>query len=322
MSYSGPGGAGVASGFLLFMAVLQLALGGLFVFLALTVPFVGEGMFIGAAVFFIVGVVLLVIAMRVRTSQANARRIAAEGIAGQATITALTQTGMYLNNNPQVKMDLLVELAGREPYPASRKEFVPLIMLARLMSGAPLPVKVDRADPQQLIIEWSRAGMAAAPPASGTAVSAASGMAGPAGSMPVSNLAVSAAGQSASSMDESLSQVQAALQSSGVPVGPTYATPDQGSYTTEQLRTYLREQGVAASVRIDQVMDMGQIVGDERLYTMQVTLEMPGVAPEQLKPSAAMVPLTAVPKVKVGWRIPVRVAADNHQLLMFEWEKV
>jgi hypothetical protein len=69
-------------------------------------------------------------------------------------------------------------------------------------------------------------------------------------------------------------------------------------------------------------MDMGRVVGDERLYTLQVTLELPGEEPKQLAPSAAMVPLPAVPKVRVGWRIPVRVAAENHQLMMFEWEKV
>jgi hypothetical protein len=32
---------------------------------------------------------------------------------------------------------------------------VPLIMLGRLTSGAPLPVMVDPANPQKLIIDWS-----------------------------------------------------------------------------------------------------------------------------------------------------------------------
>jgi hypothetical protein len=69
-------------------------------------------------------------------------------------------------------------------------------------------------------------------------------------------------------------------------------------------------------------MDMNQVVGDEKLYTLQVTLELPGQAPKQLSPSGAMVPLTAAPKVRVGWRVPVRVAAENHPLLMFEWERL
>jgi hypothetical protein len=32
--------------------------------------------------------------------------------------------------------------------------------------------------------------------------------------------------------------------------------------------------------------------------------------------------LIAVPKVRVGWRVPVRVAAENHNLLMFEWDRL
>jgi hypothetical protein len=133
---------------------------------------------------------------------------------------------------------------------------------------------------------------------------------------------MTSAGMSASAIDESMAQVQAALQSSGAAVPAAFSNPDQANLTTEQIRGYLREQGVQATARIDQVNDTGQMVGDERLYTMQVTLEMPGQAPKQLQPSAAMVPLTAVPKVRVGWRIPVRVDANNHQLMMFEWDKL
>ena len=55
---------------------------------------------------------------------------------------------------------------------------------------------------------------------------------------------------------------------------------------------------------------------------MQVTLELPGQAPKQLAESAAMVPLRAMHKVHVGWKVPVRVAAENPNLMMFEWDKV
>ncbi len=55
---------------------------------------------------------------------------------------------------------------------------------------------------------------------------------------------------------------------------------------------------------------------------MQVTLELPGQPPKQLAESAAMVPLRAMHKVHVGWKVPVRVAADNPNLMMFEWDKV
>lgn len=117
-------------------------------------------------------------------------------------------------------------------------------------------------------------------------------------------------------------QVQAALQQSGLPAAAPFASAAQGGYTIEQLRSYLRTSGIEGTARIDKLDDSGQIVGDERLYTMQVTLELPGQPPKQLTPSAAMVPLIAVPKVRVGWRVPVRVAAENHNLLMFEWDRL
>jgi hypothetical protein len=308
MSFTG-GTIGRSAGlWLIVSAVIELALAGVFLLVALTVPFVGEGMLLTAGILGAVGFACLVIGLRLRASAAANDRLLTSGVAGQAAVTGLTQTGMYLNENPQVAIDLLVELPGRAPYPVQRKEFVPLILLGRLSSGAPLPVRVDPADPQRLVIDWQNAGFAA-PAVTSTA--------------PIESTAPAVGGTgSASAIDESLDQVHAALQASGVPVAAPFSTPDQGSYTVEQLRDHLRQNGVAATARIDQLMDMGKVVGDEKLYTMQVTLELPGRAPEQLQPSAAMVPLHATPKVKVGWRIPVRVAAENHQLMMFEWDRV
>ena len=91
--------------------------------------------------------------LRARRAAAEADRITATGMAGTATITGLTQTGMPLNDQPQVDIELLVTIPGRPPYAASRKEFVPLILLGRLRSGGPLPVKVDPNDPEDVIID-------------------------------------------------------------------------------------------------------------------------------------------------------------------------
>ena len=74
--------------------------------------------------------------------------------------------------------------------------------------------------------------------------------------------------------------------------------------------------GVAA------LTDTGKIVGDERLYTMSTTLYIPGQPPQVQAESAAMVPLTAMHKVRVGAKVPVKYAADNPNLMMFEWDKI
>jgi hypothetical protein len=294
---------------LIGIGFLELVLAGIFVVAGLAIPF-GEGLVLTAIILGVTGVILVLVGLRVGGSAAKTDRILASGITGTAAITGLRQTGMYLNEQPQVEMDLLVQLPGRAPYPAKRKEFVPLLLLSRLTSGMPLTVKVDPADPASLVIDWQApAGMGAAPATGGVMAPAA----------PASGFAPPTPG---SSMDESLSQVQAALASSGMPAATPFASPDQGDYTVEQLRAYLRQNGIQASAVIDKLADTGQTVGDERLFTMQVTLEMPGQAPRQLAPSAAMVPLTVADRVRLGMRVPVRVAADNPNMLMFEWDKL
>lgn len=310
LSFSGSTFGRYTRRWLIAIGLLELVLAAVFVVGALAIPLVGAGFLLTAAILGLTGLVLIVIGFVVGRSAGAADRIGRSGIAGQATITGLTQTGMYLNQNPQVEMELLVQLPDRPAYAARRKEFVPLILLGRLSSGAPLPVKVDPADPQKVVIDWAAAGPTASFAMPGTAGQPAAGP--PTPPLPIG----------ASAVDESLSQVQAALQQSGLGAAAPFASTEQGGYTIEQLRSYLRTSGIEGTARIDSLQDSGQIVGDERLYTMQVTLELPGQPPKQLNPSAAMVPLIAVPKVRVGWRVPVRVAAENHNLLMFEWDRL
>ncbi len=55
-----------------------------------------------------------------------------------------------------------------------------------------------------------------------------------------------------------------------------------------------RANGIDGTATIDKLADTGETIGDERLFTMEVTLHMPGTArPRTCQPSAAMVPITA-----------------------------
>ena len=281
-----------AGKWLIGTGIFELALAAAFVIGALLEPILTFGFLLTAAILGATGLGLVWFGLRARRSAADADRIASTGLAGTATITGLTQTGMSLNDQPQVKMQLLVAIPGRAPYPATRKEFVPLILLGRLSSGLPLPVKVDPADPQRLVIEWSAPTSMPAP------------MATPGG------------------QTETLTQVQAALAESGLPAAAPFASSEQGGYTIDQLRAAVRANGIDATATIDKLADTGEIVGDERLFTMQVTLHVPGQPDRQLQPSAAMVPLTAAGHVAIGRTIPVKVAPDNPNLVLFEWEKL
>jgi hypothetical protein len=73
----------------------------------------------------------------------------------------MTQTGMYVNEQPQVKLRLRVSGARLTSFEAERKLVVPLIALGNLGIGKPLAVYVDRTDQSNFTIDWSGA---AAPP--------------------------------------------------------------------------------------------------------------------------------------------------------------
>ena len=302
---------------LIVTGVFELALAGVFLVTGFAEAELTFGFGLTAAILGVTGIGLVWFGLRARRSAADADRIASTGIAGTATVTGLTQTGMTLNNQPQVEIGLLVSIPGRAPYAATRKEFVPLILLGRLSSGQPLPVKVDRADPQAIVIDWAAGAL---PAASGSFPGDAAGVGSPSDGSAAGGPAPG--GPAAGGQTETLAQVQAALAASGLPAAAPFATTEQGAYSVDQLRAVVRANGIDGTATIDKLADTGETIGDERLFTMQVTLHVPGQPDRQLQPSAAMVPITLAERVAVGKTVPVKVASDNPGLVVFEWEKL
>jgi Short C-terminal domain len=96
------------------------------------------------------------------------------GTPGTATILEMTQTGVYINENPQVKLKMRIEATGIPPYELEKRVTVPMIALGVLGSGRPLTVHIDANDHNNVAIDWSptagAAGMAGtAPPQVATA---------------------------------------------------------------------------------------------------------------------------------------------------------
>ncbi|MDO8185678.1 hypothetical protein Q5424_23505 [Conexibacter sp. JD483] len=84
--------------------------------------------------------------------QADAQRLMATGLIGQATVESLRDTGMTINDNPQIEFDLLVTVDGREAYPVTHRQAVSRLVLANFQPGASIPVRVDPADPTRVLI--------------------------------------------------------------------------------------------------------------------------------------------------------------------------
>jgi hypothetical protein len=139
---------------LLFMGLFELVLaGGLWLF-SRAVPDASEGMLIAAGILVITGIVLLVVGVVLLRRAAATDRISTIGVPGTGQIVGLRQTGLMVNQQPQVELDLLVTVPGRAPYRAKAKEIVPLIMLNRLQGT--LPVRVDPARLETVIVQWDQ----------------------------------------------------------------------------------------------------------------------------------------------------------------------
>jgi hypothetical protein len=144
----------------LIAAFVQFAVVILFVILIVTgVAGAGAmGLGITAVIMGLVGTILLFVARGMLRRYNEAQRLRVEGVAGQAQVLEMSQTGVTMNDQPQIRIRLMISAPGHGTYEKTVKEYVPLIMLGRLSSGAPLPVRVDPNDRENLIIDWSGGG--------------------------------------------------------------------------------------------------------------------------------------------------------------------
>jgi hypothetical protein len=83
---------------------------------------------------------------------AQARYLMASGRRGSATITAVRDTGMTVDDDPTVELDLSVTVEGASPYAVTHTQTVSRIAVASFQPGATVPVRVDPTDPHSLMI--------------------------------------------------------------------------------------------------------------------------------------------------------------------------
>ncbi len=72
------------------------------------------------------------------------------GINGTAEILSAHQTQTFVNNNPEVEMELLVTVPGKEPYNVTYKTVVAMVDLPKVQPGNKWYVMVDPKDPNNV----------------------------------------------------------------------------------------------------------------------------------------------------------------------------
>jgi len=97
-------------------------------------------------------VLTLVFVGRLVRNSARNRALLAKGEPAQAFILSASDTGVTVNDSPQVRLRLEVRPAGRPPYEAETTLLVGRLRVGMLAPGTPVPVKFDPEDPSRVAV--------------------------------------------------------------------------------------------------------------------------------------------------------------------------
>ncbi|MBJ7291837.1 hypothetical protein [Williamsia sp.] len=87
------------------------------------------------------------------SGQMQAQTLMATGVVGQATIGGIRDTGMTVNENPVVELDLQVTSPNvPNPYPVTHRQMINRLQVPQLQPGTTVQVRVDPMNPQSLIL--------------------------------------------------------------------------------------------------------------------------------------------------------------------------
>jgi hypothetical protein len=82
----------------------------------------------------------------------EARRLLQIGRRGLATVVAVRQTGVEVDDNPQAELDLQVAVEGVAPYEVTHRQVISRVAIDSFWPGAKVPVRVDPQDPRNVLV--------------------------------------------------------------------------------------------------------------------------------------------------------------------------
>lgn len=278
--FTAPTWSGRPAKWLYITAIFELVLAGVFAVIGYQSPLLRSGFYLTAAILGGVALLLLLWARRWGRRYAEAQRIRTQGLPGQARIVSMTQTGVYVNEQPQVALTLEVTTDMQGPYQVTVKEYVPLIALGRLSSGMPLPVKVDPADPNNVIIEWESAG------------------------------GIPSAG---------LGAPMAAGAGFGAPMA-VGAAPSTPSGNSDEVKARVLAEGVPGKATVLQAQDTGQVDADgRRIYDLLLFIQVDGRPPMQ-GPARTGIPPERLDQLEQGDTVPIKADRSNPAVIAVDWD--
>jgi hypothetical protein len=82
----------------------------------------------------------------------EARRLLQIGRRGLATVVAVRQTGVEVDDNPQTELDLQVVVDGVAPYEVTHRQVISRVAIDSFWPGAKVPIRVDPGDPTNVLV--------------------------------------------------------------------------------------------------------------------------------------------------------------------------
>lgn len=111
---------------------------------------------IGGIVVSMVFTLLMIFVVRkwVKNAFGPDQKLLEEGVPAQATILKIWDTGVTLNDNPQVGMLLEVQPQGHEPFRVEMKSIISRIAIAQIQPGRVVPVRYDPQNPSKVALAF------------------------------------------------------------------------------------------------------------------------------------------------------------------------
>lgn len=80
------------------------------------------------------------------------------GVPGAAKVLGITDTGMEVNMNRVVDLQLEVTVEGAESYTTTTRAGVSPMLMPQIQPGNTVPVRVDGEDRDRVVLDWVRVG--------------------------------------------------------------------------------------------------------------------------------------------------------------------
>lgn len=102
-----------------------------------------------AAIMYLVFRVTLIPLLKVSRMK---KRLMQEGVEAEAVLLNMEQTGLYVNNQPQIKLQVQVQPNSGRNFVSEVREVLTLIDLSQLRIGSTLKVKYNPANTKEVMV--------------------------------------------------------------------------------------------------------------------------------------------------------------------------